>query len=49
VNETITLVNITLGTAPLSDCAAGDADASGDITIDEIVGAVNKALNGCGG
>jgi hypothetical protein len=48
VNETITMVNITLGTASLSACEAGDADGSGDITINEIVGAVNKALNGCG-
>jgi hypothetical protein len=47
VNELITMVNITLGSAPLSNCEAGDADASGDITINEIIAAVNSVLGGC--
>jgi cysteine-rich repeat protein len=47
VNEIITLVNIALGTAPLSACTAGDADHSGTIEINEIIQAVNHALNGC--
>jgi hypothetical protein len=41
------MVNIALGNTPLSACAAGDADGSGDITINEIIAAVNHALNGC--
>jgi hypothetical protein len=28
-------------------CTAGDRDGSGTITVDEIVQAVNNALNGC--
>jgi plastocyanin len=47
VNELITLVNIALGSTPLSDCTAGDADGSGDIAINEIIAAVNNALTGC--
>jgi len=43
------MVNIALGTTPLSACTAGDADHSGDITIDEMIAAVNNALNGCVG
>ncbi len=42
------MVNIALGNAPVSACAAGDADGSADITINEIIAAVNKGLNGCG-
>ena len=48
VDEIITMVNIALGTQPISKCEAGDSDQSGDITVDEIVAAVNHALNGCG-
>jgi hypothetical protein len=32
---------------PLSACTAGDADGSGDITINEILAAVNNAPYGC--
>ena len=41
------MVNIALGTRPLSDCAAGDSTTDGEITIDEIIRAVTRALNGC--
>ena len=41
------MVNIALDTGPLSGCVAGDADHSGEITIDEIVRAVNNALGSC--
>jgi len=41
------MVNIALGSAPLSACPAGDANGDGHITIDEILTAVNNALNGC--
>ena len=47
VDELLVLVNIALGNAPVSRCAPGDRDGSGDITIDEILSAVNRALNGC--
>ena len=41
------MVNIALGNAGVSTCSAGDANSDGEITIDEIIAAVNKALNGC--
>ncbi|MGD0946540.1 MAG: hypothetical protein ABSA52_03845 [Candidatus Binatia bacterium] len=41
------MVNIALGNARLSDCSAGDANKDGEITVDEILTAVNNALNGC--
>ncbi|MFI5367040.1 MAG: hypothetical protein ACHQ4J_15610 [Candidatus Binatia bacterium] len=47
VNELITMVNIALGTEPLSACPNGDADGSGTITVNEIITAVGFALNGC--
>ena len=49
VDETLTMVNIALGNAPVTACEAGDANHDGQITIDEILAAVNNALNGCGG
>jgi hypothetical protein len=42
------MVNIALGNVPLSDCYAGDANGDGQVTVDEILSAVNNALNGCG-
>jgi len=48
VDEILTLVNIALGSTPLTTCQAGDANHDGQITIDEILTAVNNALNGCG-
>jgi hypothetical protein len=47
VNEIITMVNVALGTADASTCAAGDANHDGQITISEIIAAVNQALKGC--
>ncbi len=47
INELLTLVNIALGTRPVSACEAGDRNKDGQITIDEILAAVNAALNGC--
>jgi hypothetical protein len=41
------MVNIALGNADVSTCAAGDANADGQITVDEILTAVNNALQGC--
>jgi pimeloyl-ACP methyl ester carboxylesterase len=47
IDELITMVNIALGTKPVSECSVGDTSGDGDITIDEIIQAVNRALNGC--
>jgi hypothetical protein len=41
------MVNIALGNTPVANCLAGDANADGEITINEILGAVNNALSGC--
>jgi hypothetical protein len=41
------MVNIALGNTALQTCAAGDANGDGQITVDEILAAVNNALNGC--
>lgn len=47
VDELLVMVNIALGTSPLSNCPPGDANADGEVTIDEIVVAVNSALVAC--
>jgi len=31
----------------VTDCSAFDRNASGEVTIDELIAAVNAALNGC--
>jgi len=41
------MVSIAPGNAPLLDCEAADANHDGHVTIDEILTAVNSALNGC--
>jgi hypothetical protein len=43
------LVNIALGSQPVSACPAGDLDHNGAIAINELVAAVGSALNGCPG
>lgn len=45
--ELLTLVNIALGTAALSECRAGDGRQDGTITADQIAVAVNNTLDGC--
>ena len=42
------MMNTTLGSATVSDGLAGDGNQDGAITVDEILTAVNRALNGCG-
>ena len=49
VNELLTLVNIALGSAEITQCEPGDTNHDGSISIDEILSAVDDALNGCGG
>jgi len=48
VDELLTLVNIALGSATTPDCIAGDGNRDGSVEMDELIGAVNNALNGCG-
>lgn len=47
VNELITGVNIALATASVSTCPVFDANGDGQVTIDEILRAVNNALSSC--
>jgi hypothetical protein len=47
IDELLTMVNIALGTEPLSACLVGDTNHDGSISIDEILVAVNSALDGC--
>jgi hypothetical protein len=43
----LTMVNIALGNAGPLDCEAADANHNGQVTVDEILTAVNNALGGC--
>jgi hypothetical protein len=47
VDELLTLVNIVLNNAPVSACLAGDLNHDDQVTINEILTAVNAALSGC--
>jgi hypothetical protein len=47
VDEIIIMVNISLGDEPITECEAGDANHDGEITIDDILIAINNALEGC--
>jgi PAP2 superfamily. len=47
VADLVTLVNIALGTGDITSCSTVGATQGGPITIDELVRAVNNALNGC--
>jgi polyvinyl alcohol dehydrogenase (cytochrome) len=49
VDELMTGVNVGLGEIALSQCDAIDNDFGGTATVDEMVLAVTKALEGCGG
>ena len=48
INELLAIIDVALGQAPVSMCEAADVDGNGGITVDEILAAVNSALNGCG-
>jgi hypothetical protein len=47
VNELVLAVRVSIGLAPLAECAAADRNGSGTVTIDELIGAVNNASTGC--
>jgi hypothetical protein len=47
VDELILGIRIALGDVPLDDCGALDGDGSGAVTVNELLAAVTKALQGC--
>ncbi len=47
VDEILIVVNIALHEADVALCSAGDANHDQQVTVDEILTAVNNALNGC--
>jgi hypothetical protein len=47
VSELIRGVNIALGNTGTETCPAFDRNLSGTVTVDELVVAVNAALQGC--
>jgi hypothetical protein len=47
VSELVKMVNIALRSMPVAECKAGDVTGDGEITIEEIVIAVSRALVGC--
>lgn len=47
VDEIVTMVNIALGTTPITACPAADPNGDETVTVDEILQAINAALNGC--
>lgn len=49
VNELVTGVSNSLGTASVDECLAMDRDGNRRVTVNELVAAVNAALRGCVG
>ena len=47
VSDIIVMANIALGNFPVSFCPAGDTNGDREITVDEIVAAVDSLLCGC--
>ncbi|MBI4514640.1 MAG: hypothetical protein HY699_02340 [Deltaproteobacteria bacterium] len=47
MTELVTGVNVALGEMPLTVCRAFDFTLDGRVTINELVRAVNAALDGC--
>jgi hypothetical protein len=47
IDELLTEVGIGLGDTDIAACPAGDRNADGAISIDEILTAVGYALHGC--
>lgn len=47
VDELVLVVNVALGSSSLQRCTPCDADGDSNVSISEIVGAVDCALNGC--
>jgi len=49
IDDLLMMVNVALGTQPVTTCPFGDGNADGQITIEEILAAVATSLTGCGG
>jgi hypothetical protein len=47
INEVVTLVAVALGQMPIAACEAGNTDGNQQITINELLTAVNHSLVGC--
>lgn len=47
VDDIVEMVNIAVGDDKVSGCLAGDTNDDGQITIEEILAAVTRVLNGC--
>lgn len=47
VTDLLTMVNIALDNAPVSDCPAGDGNEDGQIAVNDIVAAVTSVLSNC--
>jgi hypothetical protein len=47
VAEVLRGIRISLGGAATTSCAAFDPDATGSVSIDELIGAVHATMNGC--
>lgn len=47
INELIICVSISLGSRPVVDCNSCDSNLNGVVAINELIQAVNAALNGC--
>jgi hypothetical protein len=47
VDEIVSGVNMALGVVPLDACGAMDMDQSASVTVDELLRAIDAALNGC--
>jgi len=47
VDEVVRVSTIALGIKPLTGCPTADVSLDGQITVEEVVAAVGKALNGC--
>lgn len=47
VNEIVTMVSIALGTRDLAECKSADGDGNGKVEVDDLIRAVDNALNGC--
>ena len=49
IAELIRGVNIALGNALLSTCPAFDLDGNHEVSVNELIAAVNSATDGCAG
>lgn len=47
VDEIVTMIDISLGVDLVSQCLPGDRNGNGSIQINELIVAVNNAVNGC--